>query len=192
MHKNTEDRRAKRSRRLLKEGLLALMQEKCFKDITARDITERADLNRGTFYLHYPDTRSLLGDIEDDIMAEAQGLVDRHKEEMGEGTSLRPILLPILDYIQEKHAVISVLLRNSNANSFLDKLRNLIYKNSREYAKKRFRFDDTQLDYYLSYVSFGILGMLREWTGQGMALSKDQLIAYADELVERSAQAEFT
>ena len=51
MHKNADDRRAKRSRRLMKESLLTLMQQKPFQDISARDITEEADLNRGTFYL---------------------------------------------------------------------------------------------------------------------------------------------
>lgn len=192
MHKNSDDRRAKRSRRLLKEGLLNLMQQKSFTDISARDITESADLNRGTFYLHYPDTKTLLGSIEDDIMAEAQELVDLHKAEMGDSQSLRPILLPILDYIQEKHRTISLLLRNSDANSFLDKLRNLIYTNSVEYAKNRFHIEDeAHLDYFLSYVSFGILGMVKEWADQGMLLAKDQLIAYADKLLDHSAQAEF-
>ncbi len=194
MHKNTDDRRAKRSRRLLKEGLLELMKEKCFKDISARDITERADLNRGTFYLHYPDTQTLLGSIEDDIIAEAQELADSHKGKLlaadfRERPSLRPILLPILVFIEEKHETISLLLRNSNANSFLDKLRNLIYRNSVDYARVRYRIPDAQLDYFLGYVSFGIMGMLREWTGRGMTLPKEQLIAYMDELVEKSSQA---
>ena len=74
MHKNTEDRRAKRSRRMLKESLLALMQEKKFQEISARDVTERADLNRGTFYLHYPDTQALLESIIDDTISEAAHL----------------------------------------------------------------------------------------------------------------------
>ncbi|MBQ2147196.1 MAG: TetR/AcrR family transcriptional regulator, partial [Firmicutes bacterium] len=99
MHKNTDDRRAKRSRRLLKEGLLSLMQEKKFKDISARDITESADLNRGTFYLHYPDTQALLESIEDDLLGEAQQIVDRHLEEFHSGESLEPLLLPIMDFI---------------------------------------------------------------------------------------------
>ncbi|MBQ2218094.1 MAG: TetR/AcrR family transcriptional regulator, partial [Firmicutes bacterium] len=103
MHKNTDDRRAKRSRRLLKEGLLSLMQEKKFKDISARDITESADLNRGTFYLHYPDTQALLESIEDDLLSEAQQIVDQHLEEFHAGVSLEPLLLPILDFIQEKY-----------------------------------------------------------------------------------------
>lgn len=192
MHKNTDDRRAKRSRRLLKEGLLALMQEKSFKDISARDVTESADLNRGTFYLHYPDTQALLDSIEDDIMNEAQQLVDLHLSDLNAGTSLEPILLPILDYIEEKHKIIQLLLRNSNASSFLNKLHDLIYKNSLEYAKDRFGItDEAKLNYFLSYASFGIMGMVKEWAGQGMTLPKEKLVAYADDLVDRSVQAVF-
>ena len=165
MHKNTDDRRAKRSRRLLKEGLLSLMQEKKFKDISARDITESADLNRGTFYLHYPDTQALLESIEDDLLGEAQQIVDQHLEEFHAGVSLEPLLLPILDFIQEKYKTITLLLRNSNASSFLDKLHILIYKYCLDYARERFQIrDEIQLNYFLSYVSFGIMGMVKEWT----------------------------
>ena len=50
-----EDRRVRRTKQLIKQSLIELMHEKPFKDITVKDITERADLNRGTFYLHYVD-----------------------------------------------------------------------------------------------------------------------------------------
>ena len=56
MLKNPEDRRARRSRRLVKESLLALMKEKNFAEISVRDVTDAADMNRGTFYLHYAGT----------------------------------------------------------------------------------------------------------------------------------------
>lgn len=68
MDKKPEDRRSRRSQRLLKEGLLGLMREKRFSDISVRDITERMDLNRGTFYLHYPDTTALLQSAETDML----------------------------------------------------------------------------------------------------------------------------
>ena len=55
MEGHKEDRRIRRTKKLLKQALAQLMDEKEFKDITVRDITERADLNRGTFYLHYRD-----------------------------------------------------------------------------------------------------------------------------------------
>ena len=192
MHKNSDDRRSKRSRRLLKDSLLALMQEKRFKDISARDITEGADLNRGTFYLHYSDTLALLESIEDDIMTEVQKLIDQNKGSVHGEASLEPVLLPVLDYIEEKHKIIQLMLRNNNASNFLDKLHKIIYDNSLDYAKRRFKIeDDTQLNYFLSYVSFGIMGMVKEWAGLGMTLPKKELIAYMDELVEKSSQARF-
>lgn len=56
MLKNPEDRRARRTRRLLKESLLELMEQKHFSEISVRDVTDNADMNRTTFYLHYTDT----------------------------------------------------------------------------------------------------------------------------------------
>jgi len=57
------DRRAKRSLLLLKQAFIALVKEKRFESITIQDITERADVNRSTFYAHFPDKYALLDSI---------------------------------------------------------------------------------------------------------------------------------
>ncbi|WP_217593164.1 TetR/AcrR family transcriptional regulator [Cohnella sp. GbtcB17] len=54
------DRRARRTVRLLKQSFRELVEEKGFDAVTVRDIAERADVNRGTFYAHFPDKYSLL------------------------------------------------------------------------------------------------------------------------------------
>jgi len=56
------DRRVKRTRRLLREALFELMAEKGFEPLTIQEITDRADLNRATFYLHYGSKDELLAD----------------------------------------------------------------------------------------------------------------------------------
>ena len=87
MLKNPEDRRARRTRRLLKESLLELMEQKHFSEISVRDVTDNADMNRTTFYLHYTDTTQLLQSMEEDLLAEAQVLVDAHiQETVADGT----------------------------------------------------------------------------------------------------------
>jgi AcrR family transcriptional regulator len=53
--KNTEDPRVKRTRQLLRQAFDALLAEKPFEAISVQDITERATVNRGTFYTHYQD-----------------------------------------------------------------------------------------------------------------------------------------
>jgi AcrR family transcriptional regulator len=55
-----EDRRIQRTRALLRDALLALIVEKGYQDISIQDITDRADVARTTFYLHYSDKDDLL------------------------------------------------------------------------------------------------------------------------------------
>ena len=112
------DRRARRSRRLLKQGLLELLREKRFFQISVRDITDRMDLNRGTFYLHYPDTAALMCSVEDDMLSEAQKLVEAHMQETVEGNSLRPVFEPVLDYVVEHREECQALFNNDSSSSF--------------------------------------------------------------------------
>lgn len=54
------DRRVRKTRKQLRECLITLLKEKKVQDITVRELTDMADLNRGTFYLHYKDVFDLL------------------------------------------------------------------------------------------------------------------------------------
>jgi AcrR family transcriptional regulator len=54
------DPRAKRTRKLLQQSFLELLQKKGFASITIQDITEQATVNRATFYAHYTDKYMLL------------------------------------------------------------------------------------------------------------------------------------
>ncbi|WP_426594083.1 TetR/AcrR family transcriptional regulator [Cellulomonas sp. McL0617] len=59
------DPRVLRTRRLLQDALLGLAREKALTEITVADVTDRATVNRSTFYQHYPDTDTLLADALD-------------------------------------------------------------------------------------------------------------------------------
>ena len=50
---NSVDLRVMRTRQLLEESFLALMEEKGFQSVTVQDITNRATINRATFYAHF-------------------------------------------------------------------------------------------------------------------------------------------
>ena len=54
-------------------------------------------MNRTTFYLHYTDTTQLLQSMEEDLLTEAQMLVNAHIQETVADGSLRPVFEPILD-----------------------------------------------------------------------------------------------
>lgn len=54
------DPRVRRTRALIQQAFLDLLAEKGFQAITVKDITQRAEINRATFYAHFPDKYALL------------------------------------------------------------------------------------------------------------------------------------
>lgn len=66
MTKQKTDPRVIRTRQLLLDSFTSLIQKKDFSDITVRDITEKATVNRATFYAHFTDKFEML----DTIMSE--------------------------------------------------------------------------------------------------------------------------
>jgi len=54
-----EDRRIRRTRQLLKQASIEIMQKKGFLATSIQEITERANVNRGTFYDHFADKYEL-------------------------------------------------------------------------------------------------------------------------------------
>lgn len=60
------DRRVLKTRRALRDALVALLHEQPWEDISVQDVCARADVGRSTFYLHFADKEELLvGGFED-------------------------------------------------------------------------------------------------------------------------------
>lgn len=55
-----QDRRIERTRQLLSKALMDLIIERGYESITIQDITDRANVSRTTFYLHFRDKDELL------------------------------------------------------------------------------------------------------------------------------------
>ena len=62
------DARIRYTQRILKESLLTLLKQKPINKITVKEVCERAELNRATFYAHYSDCFALLESIEEDLL----------------------------------------------------------------------------------------------------------------------------
>lgn len=70
------DRRTRYTRQTIRDTLLELMQEKGFNRATVTEVCRRAEINRGTFYLHYLDLNDVLDDILTQLMSETTCALD--------------------------------------------------------------------------------------------------------------------
>ena len=58
-----DDRRIQRTRKALRDALYALVLDRGYDDLSVQDITDKANLGRATFYLHYREKDELLEDL---------------------------------------------------------------------------------------------------------------------------------
>lgn len=70
------DLRVIKTRRLIRDAFVKLVDEKGFKSITVNDISDKAMINRSTFYLHYTDKYDLLQKIVNEAIQNILCLIE--------------------------------------------------------------------------------------------------------------------
>lgn len=70
------DRRTRYTRQTIKDILLEELKHKPYGKITVTQICQKAEMNRGTFYLHYYDIDDVLNEIFDDFLCDTSSVLD--------------------------------------------------------------------------------------------------------------------
>lgn len=125
MAERREYRNSIRSRRMIREAFLELLEEKEFGKITVTDIVNRADLNRSTFYAHYPDVQGVVEEIQSEIINKNMEMV----REVKYRNILRdpmPYLISICTTLEENMKLYAKMGHTAEVHRHLDKYRRLI------------------------------------------------------------------
>ncbi|MEK3884944.1 TetR/AcrR family transcriptional regulator C-terminal domain-containing protein [Paenibacillus sp. PL2-23] len=169
------DRRVVRTKRMIRDALTELMEEKGFDGITVKDLTERADINRGTFYIHYKDKYDLLEQSEMELINEITGLAEtsflkvaaNYNKQMSNWTLL-PFVEQLFELIQENAAFMKVILGPKGDPSFQKKIKEVIKRRSLPILTTIGGELLVPAEYLTAYVSSAHLGVIQNWLESGM------------------------
>ena len=75
------DRRVRRTRKLLQEGLLKLLRHKTIGDVTVKELAEAADVARATVYVHYKDPKDVLAQLEQTMYSDVNAILAKYPPE---------------------------------------------------------------------------------------------------------------
>ena len=117
-----EYRRAIRSRRMIREAYTVLLKEKDLSKITVTDIVNRADINRATFYAHYPDVRGVTEEIENEIIAKMLEVL-KEFEFANFFRNPTPLLLQLSRHLEEDAEFYRILIKANGSEMFMEKLK---------------------------------------------------------------------
>ena len=171
-----------------KEAFISLLKEKRFETITVKELTDRADIHRATFYDHYEDIynlyRVMVGDILNDI-------ADIYAKK--QPNTYYEFYSEIIDYISQRLE----LARHVFINSRVDHNTTMLYEITSylvDMTKKLWMNEygieeiNLKLEYQAYYRVYGIIALVGHWISSDYSMPAEdlkKLIADMDKNTDR-------
>ena len=180
-----EDRRVRKTKARLRQALTGLMAQKDIKDITVKEITERADVNRGTFYSHYRDIYDMIAQVEDSLFEELGEVLDAYTT-----ADLRAGLVPILEdvftFVRDNADFCGALISGRTDSALYQRLYTVVYtKCLEEWGELYGLKEDPLRDYYLNFMVSGVVGLIQVWVSEGLRHTPREMAALAEGLIRQ-------
>ncbi|MCM3022331.1 TetR/AcrR family transcriptional regulator [Heyndrickxia ginsengihumi] len=160
------DRRITKSQEAIKKAVIELMSEKSFDDITIQDIADRANVNRGTIYLHYLDKFDLLDKIIDEHINELRVMCESAVEMDLDFVDSN---VEWFEYFESNYSFFSTLLASSKASYFRSRFLELLIeeiKNDIDTTKVINR--ELNEEVLLQFIVTSFVGIVEWWITKGM------------------------
>ena len=177
------DRRVRKTRRQLRECLITLLKEKKVQDITVRELTDMADLNRGTFYLHYKDVFDLLEKTEAELQEDFNQLVCKHD---AVDLKQRPSVIfnEIYSLVYDNADLIEILLGENGDLNFVNRLKQLIREKCLKDWMEVFRSGNAAaFDAFFSFIVSGCIGLVQYWLQTGLKETPEQMAKLTEHII---------
>ncbi|MGE7984142.1 TetR/AcrR family transcriptional regulator [Solibacillus sp. NPDC093137] len=165
------DKRIIKTKRLLKNSFLQLLQEEKFEDISITSIVERARISRVTFYNHYANKENLLNEIIDDVITDFVNAFQEPYQTYNNFSikDVKTTSLRVFDHVYNNATFYKAIVHTSLLTFFSSQLTLAIKK----LGETDFRVSDSKInhDLYTTYLAYAIPGLIIEWVKDGMKYS---------------------
>ena len=182
------NRSTKRTKKLIGEAFYELMEHKsCFK-ISVRELTEHADINRSTFYLHYVDIPDLIDQLEAQVcdqVVDAVANIKRTKYVVGK----HPLHVRLFEVLIDNQRQCQLFLGPNGDINFLRRLTDSMEDAMIEAWSSEYQVDvSEELNKYTAYVVHGIMGLFMKnvdgkqgWSAEEMGQMAGEVTNWLDE-----------
>lgn len=175
MTQSKTDPRIKRTRKLIMDSFIDLSSDKEFKDITVKDITAEAMINRATFYYHFEDIYDLLEKVLSEVLLVNLDCDDYQNNELNEEAFVN-IFKAITNFQKSLSNRCHRGYEDTIARIIREQLEVVFYK---MLLKQRPTDEEQSLQITAVMLSWGIYGASVEWRRNDKQISPEDFIKSA-------------
>lgn len=169
------------TKRAIKNALLIQIEEVGFERITVKNLAITANINRGTFYLHYKDKYEVMEDLQQELLNELASYVKNVQpldafQTIKIGQLYQPFIA-VFKYIKEHDKAFRVILGEQGSPSFSKRMKNVFSNHilDRISVIQEGGLDPEFQPYFEAFLTSAILGVIQEWLDNGDDLNVEEL-----------------
>ena len=167
------NQRTRISKLLFKNALMDLLKEKgSVAKISVRELCDRAELNRSTFYAHYNEPKDLLYEIETELL----NATEEHLKKIGEenDAGAHKYILSFLQYIRQNDKQFRTLLIDTADPDFRSRF---MQQSIIQFVNNlRIELPKELEQYIFSYILNGSTGIIIQWIRSDYAVNENEIV----------------
>ncbi|MBQ2706056.1 MAG: TetR/AcrR family transcriptional regulator C-terminal domain-containing protein [Agathobacter sp.] len=185
MGEKKEYRSAVRSRKLIRRAFMELLKEKSFEKITVTDIVKVAEINRSTFYAHYPDVLGLIEEIQIEVVDYTQKVLDDIDfRDFLENP--KPLLKEIVKMTEENNELYRLLADSNIAVKQLSSIKNILIERTLKTIKIPGVEDNSfEKEFIVRFFMGGVVDIYIGWLNDEIDCSLDEITEELAKMIMR-------
>lgn len=182
-----EYRSALRSRKMIRQAFFELLKEKSFEKITVTDVVKKADVNRSTFYAHYPDVMGVVEEIQQEIIEYTQSFME-NVDFKDYYENPKPYLKNIVKLVAENNELYRLLMTSAMATKQFEELKYILIDRTLETLEVPEGFKDKfEFEFSVRFFMGGVVDVYTQWLYGVIDCSLDELTEQLAHMIQRSA-----
>ena len=166
------DRRVRKTKKAIQDGLADLMLTKDLRNITVQELSDKADVHRATFYSHYTDVYDLYSQMEDNAINEIIEIVCCDPSQ-----AYDDVFSVIIGYVYDNAKMCRLFLDKKRSMGFADRLSAILESRLEQWLIENKGDDHAEKwKYYASYHVQGCLAIVNCWAMHDFTHSKEGII----------------
>ncbi|MBG9456522.1 TetR family transcriptional regulator [Lysinibacillus sphaericus] len=161
------------TKRAIKLALLVQIEKVGFERVTVKNLAITANINRGTFYLHYKDKFEVMEDLQQELLNELESYVKNvqpldafHSIKIGQ---LYQPFIAVFQFIKEHARAFRIILGEQGSPAFNMRMKKVFSNHilDRISVIREEGLDPEFLQYFEAFLTSAILGVIQEWLRSG-------------------------
>lgn len=173
-----KDRRIGKTQKSIRDASIALIMEKDIAQITVKELSERANINRKTFYMHYSSIEDIFDKIENEIIEKLLYILDQY-DFFDKQFDAYSFFQSLNDVINQDFDLYQKLVHANSNNFLIVKVKKILKDTLLEKYSKKLKISKEVYLLCAEYTASGVISLYIEWFNMKSDLSLEDLAKVA-------------